>query len=228
MLKFQPQRVYSESAYILHMRRYRESSLLLDVFAQHHGRLSLIAKGFARPTRQKNPLAIFTKYALSWISQQSELYLLTQAEELKGAYLFPHYPLCCGFYLNEILLRVLQKEDPHPMLFEDYENVLKQMYENTHGHIEISLRLFENKLLQNLGYGFCFDELQPDKYYHYQDAKGLTPVISKMEEGILGENLLALRDNQLKIEHLPKIKKLMRQALHSLLGDKPIKSRELF
>ena len=228
-------RVFSESGYILHSRPYRETSVLLDIFTSRYGRISLVARGLKKPGSKKQPaLESFIHYEFSWLgSDRSDLYTMTQAENQGNGYIYLPRQLCCGLYLNELLYRVLQKEDPHPELFTAYQTMLGCLASHADSPvlsswIEINLRLFEKSLLQNLGYGFAFDRIDENKFYLFKNADGLISVDRQTISSISGESLLAFYHHALELKHLPDIKKLMRAALLPLIGDKPLKSRELF
>lgn len=230
LLKSNSSRISAEPGYILHIRPYRESSVLLEVFTPHHGRVSLVGRGLrGAPTKKQRPPELFVCYEFNWLSHRSDLYTLTSIESAgRGANLFSPRDLCCGLYLNELLLRVLQREDPHPEIFMAYEKALLHFNQDNH---EINLRIFEKQLLSALGYGLNFEGIQADWHYLFQASKGfirLESGESRREESIGGKSLLALAEEDLQLTDLPKIKKIMRCALLPLVGDKPFKTRELF
>ncbi len=223
-------RISAETGYVLHARPYRESSLLLDVFTPHYGRISLVARGARNSSSKKNtPLQLFTPYYFSWIGK-SELYTLTQVEPQGAAYLFSPYQLCCGLYINELLLRVLSREDPHVDLYIAYQQLLSDLI--TSQNTQISLRIFENNLLQNMGYGFSLESINPKEFYLFKPLEGFMLIIEKIEKIqnniFSGESIIALSNQILEEKHLPEIKRLMRSALSPLIGEKPLRSRELF
>ena len=120
-------RVQSQPAFVLHARDYSETSLLLEVFAARQGRLGLLAKGARRPSsRLRGVLNPFQPLLLSW-SGRGELPVLTAAEPngdlppLTGAVLY------CGFYLNELLLKFLAREDPHEALYGVYQDAIMRL-----------------------------------------------------------------------------------------------------
>jgi len=215
------EQVLSEPGFILHTRPYRETSALLEVFTKNHGRVSLVARG----VRKKNPLQMFVHYDFSWIGR-SELYTLTRAESVGASHLFSPYQLCCGLYINELLLRVLHKEDAHRELYLAYEELLAQFRESQ--NIEIALRIFEKHLLQDMGYGFAFEKIIISNYYIFRPSEGFVQVTEKSPESFSGESLLALANHAIEEKHLNELKRLMRQALSPLIGEKPLRSRELF
>ncbi|HEX4050370.1 MAG TPA: DNA repair protein RecO [Steroidobacteraceae bacterium] len=145
------QRTQLARAYVLHQRPFRDSSLILEVFAREHGRLTLFAHG-ARGLRSRFvALQPFRPLLLSW-SGRSESPTLSAAERADAASAaLPAAQLMSGFYLNELLLKLLVRHDPHPALFDVYETTLGELQSSVAP--EASLRRFETQLLQLLGYG---------------------------------------------------------------------------
>jgi DNA repair protein RecO (recombination protein O) len=231
------QRILSETGYLLHARPYRETSLLIEVFTEHYGRVSMVARGVRGTSKKPNHLQSFTAYDFSWMGK-SELYTMMRAESQK-VHLFSPYQLCCGLYINELLLRALGKEDPHPDIYLAYEELLNQL--NIQHNIEIALRIFERNLLQSLGYGFSFENIEEDKFYLFQISQGFIEASEKTKECFSGKILLTLselvgglplqndicRDDRPSTD-IKEIKRLMRIALSPLVGEKPLRSRELF
>jgi DNA repair protein RecO (recombination protein O) len=229
-------RVQLEPGYVLHLRPYRESSALLEVFTRDHGRLALVARGVRAPkSRQRGELQPFRPLKLSW-SARGELGTLTAVESdgaapgLRGASLYS------GFYLNELLVRLLARQDPHPVLYALYEGGLQRLA--VQAHVEPVLRLFEKRLLEEIGYGLLLDceaqhgePLESQRYYDYHLESGPVAVTDPAGPGFIfrGDSLLALAHEALTTaEALHDAKRLMRAALNLYLGGKPLKSRELF
>lgn len=216
----------SQPVYVLHTRPYRETSLLVECFSKNHGRLSLIAKGVRQTkSRRAGLLQPFIPLLISWVGR-TELYTLCQLESESAQKLFSGEQLLCGLYTNELLMRLLQREDPHPELYEAYEKLLSGLSQCT--HVEKALRLFEKKLLISLGYAFSCEAVQKDYYYIFEASHGLIQTSVKSNHSFSGESILALENETLEDEHLKEIKQLMRTALFGLLNDKPLKTRELF
>ena len=229
-------RIELAPAYLLHQRPYRESSALLEVFAESHGRVGLVARGM-RSSRsgQRGELQLFRPLRLSWISR-GELGTLTAVEAdgpipgLRGPVLYS------AFYMNELLLRLLARHDPHPRLYRVYQASMQNLAEGP--EIEPVLRVFEKELLQELGYGLLLDHeivtgepVQPELYYDYQLESGPVVASSGAAQGFVfkGSSLLALSEGTMTtVEALQDAKRLTRAALNLYLGDKPLKSRELF
>jgi len=150
-------RVADAAAFILHTTAWKETSLIVQTFSRDHGRVALVAKGAKRPYSMLRPvLQVFQPLTLAW-SGAGEVKTLTRAE-LAGAYLLPGAALMSAWYLNELLLRLLPREDAHPLLFDAYDEALASL---AGGHWTAgALRRFEWTLLQETGYGV--DDAAPD------------------------------------------------------------------
>lgn len=231
-------RIALQPAYVLHHRPYRETSMLLDVFTQEHGRIGLVARG-VRKNRSplKALLQPFTPLLISW-QGKSELMNLMTAEanglplHLRGDCLLS------GFYLNELLMRVLHKHDPCSRLYTVYHETLVELQAPVLQ--QKTLRLFEKKLLEELGYGLQLEQdimtgepFIPEEYYRFHPELGFTSQEEEKKETPLtmfsGKSLIALAQEQLEdLECLRDIKRLMRLVLTPLLGTQPLQSRKLF
>jgi DNA repair protein RecO (recombination protein O) len=209
-------RVSLESAWILHRYPYRDSSLLLEVFSREYGRIGLIARG-ARSAkgRWQNQLQILRPLLLSW-SMRGELGTLTGVDSRGGMDVFPGRQVLCACYLNELLMRLLTRHDPHPELFADYEDALLMLGATE----EQALRLFEKRLLQALGYGLLLDceydsgaAVLAENLYEYRMERGPVRCRQPADNGIFlqGASLLALHgDNLQDPQACREVKKLMR------------------
>ena len=232
-------RVELHPCYVLHGRPYRETSLLLDVFSRLHGRLGLIAKGVRKQRGDKRALLQpGRKINLAWTARR-ELGTLTQAEAASDERA-PVTAALSMFYVNELLVRLLHRNEPHPELFDSYCEAMDNLAEGQ-GE-QAALRVFEKRLLQCLGYGLALETdvdgnpVQPGARYQYLLERGPTPVVAAHCDGIgiSGRTLLALAGEDLGVpaSHcaivLGEAKQLMRAALGRLLGDKPLRSRALY
>lgn len=143
-------RVVQQPGFVLHSYPYKETSLLVDVFTRSHGRIALIAKGAKRPhSKLRGVLQTFQPLSLNW-SGKSEVRTLTAAEWVGGLLPLEKSALLCGFYLNELLMKFLARDDPHPALFDHYVATLNEL---AHGEPEpIVLRKFERALLRETGF----------------------------------------------------------------------------
>lgn len=226
-------RVGQERAVILHRRPYRESSLLLDVFSEHYGRIRVLARGAKRRRfSQWRCLEPFLLLRLSWAGR-GELPVLTGAEPAGGQIGLKGGALYCGFYLNELLLKLLPPEDPHPEAFQLYQHTLPRL--GNEEDREGALRFFEVALLEEIGYGLSLDReaeghsIDPTKTYVYFPDRGPVEVPEGRAEAVRGATLLALKHRNLKgVNQLGEAKKLMRRMIGHHLEGRPLKSRDLF
>ena len=150
-------RVQDSFAYMLHATAWRETSLVIQVFSRSHGCLALVAKGAKRPYSILRPvLSAFQPLALSW-SGGGEVKTLTRAE-VSGVRPLAGGALMSAWYMNELLLRLLPREDAHPVLFDAYDTALAQLASGSRA--SAALRRFEWVLLRETGYGL--DDAEPD------------------------------------------------------------------
>lgn len=147
-------RIAHQPGFVLHSYPYKETSLIVDVFTRDHGRITLVAKGAKRPhSKLRGVLQTFQPLALGW-SGKSEMRTLTSAEWVGGLLPLEKDALLCGFYLNELLVKFLAKDDPHTALFNHYVATLNQL---AHGEsAPIVLRKFERALLRETGFAGDF------------------------------------------------------------------------
>lgn len=226
-----------QPSYILHTRSYRDTSLLLELFTHDHGRISAVARGAkSAKSKFKGILQAFLPLVVSWCGK-TDLLTLTAAEQNGLGHHLSGDALICGFYLNELLMRLLHRYDAHARLFIIYEQALIGLQE--HQFQQEKLRQFEKQLLIELGYALQLDReahtgtlINPEQFYYFNPHEGLFPCDSPQAKDqtkhiFLGENLLALHMNEFN-KNLSDAKRLFRIALSHLLGDKPIRSRELF
>ena len=233
-------RVHQQPAFVLHQRDYSETSLLLEIFAANHGRIGLIAKGARRASsRLRGVLKPFQRLLIGW-SGKGELAVLTSAEMEGSGHALEGPALYCGFYMNEVLIRLLHRHDSHASLFDAYQAALQQL--RTDASNEPVLRIFEKNLLRELGYGLVLDQDIEDRtpinnqsMYDYILDRGpvrlISPELNRPTEGvpIRGSSLLALSQESLSDPvALRDAKALMRAALARHLGDRPLHSRKLF
>lgn len=228
-----PQRVNLEPGFILHSKAYRDTSLLLEIFSAEFGRLSLVAKG-AKGPRSKfyGLLQPFYPLLLSW-SGKGELQTLTGAELQQQVIQLAGKSVMSGFYVNELLMRLVTRHDPHPDLFQIYQLTLYQLQ---NGNDEVVLRRFERMLLQEIGYGLLLEQeadsgaaIEVDADYYYDIERG--PVKSQPQSDQLlvkGQTLIDLAsDDYTDATSLKQAKQLMRMILWHYLGGKPLKTQLL-
>lgn len=225
-----------ENTFILHIRPYRETSALLEIFSETHGRLTVIARGFKNRKDHRYLLTLFHPLAMRWTFNR-ELPTLTMVESRGLPFNFQDKKtLFCGFYLNELLYYLLAKEDPHPDIFTLYQNTLVHLQKGD--KLEARLRFFERHFLIALGYGIAFrtdihgHALNKDSFYHYQPLQGFIPLEAARQGNhacFSAETLLAIaEDDYSSLDILLQAKILFRRRLQILLGNKVLKSREMF
>jgi DNA repair protein RecO (recombination protein O) len=174
-------RQVEQSAFVLHHYPYRETSLVLEVFSQQCGRIALIARGARRPrSLMRGLLMAFQPLTLSWFGKH-ELRTLHSAEWQGGQPQLQGTALLCGFYLNELLLNLLVRDDPHEQLFNFYQDTLQKLAQgcDTVNDYAATLRSFEKRLLQELGYALQLAHeadthapILPDVSYQYVFERG--------------------------------------------------------
>ena len=222
-------------AFVLHQRPYRETSLLLDIFSEQHGRVSLIAKGVRSKRRsQSGLLQLYQPLLLSWMGR-GELQTLTSAEADKPRYILQANSALCGLYINELMVKLLPLNLPETGIFEAYQKVLFDLQDTD--NTEVQLRLFEKRLLINLGYGLVLDrEVETDqiidensRYIYRPDAGLYRCHEGSKEASVSGRSLQHLiNERDFDKQSLLEIKQLMRSVIHFYLGGKPLQSRALF
>ncbi|MGI2323402.1 MULTISPECIES: DNA repair protein RecO [Methylococcus] len=228
-----PSRVLLDHAYLLHRRDYRETSLLLELFTLRHGRIGVIAKG-ARRGRQGFAAVLqpFVPLLVSW-SGRGELANLNHAEAAGIGVRLQHTALFCGFYLNELLMRLLPPHDLCPGLFGAYRGGLETLAAGE--DLETALRSFELSLLEAIGYGLQLrveaesgEAIRPERLYSYRIDAGPVPAGDEAD-AVHGMTLLALRDRRFDTSQTrTEAKRLMRRIIAHHLNGRALKSRELF
>ena len=225
----------NEIAIVLHSYPFRETSLIIDTFSREHGRLSIVARGARRPkSALRGVLMNFQPVLLSWFGK-GEVRTLHSAEWQGGQPYLQGTALMCGFYLNELLLNLLAKDDAHAVLFDYYRATLYRLA-HEHDHAA-TLRCFEKHLLQELGYALPLereanhgDPIQADRHYRYLAEHGAEPMQHHDRQGlpILGKTLLDMAaDEYSDPTTAQQSKQLMRLLLNHHLGGKPLHTREL-
>ncbi len=230
------QRIDQQPGFVLHSYPYRETSLIVEVFSRDHGRIGLVAKGARRPMSQlRGVLMAFQPLLIDW-SGGGEMKTLVRAEWQGGQPLLGGQALLCAYYLNELLMRLLPREDPHPVLFRAYGDALRALAAGD-GQ-EVILRRFELALLQELGYGLQLDSdadgapVRPELRYAYIIERGAVPLD---EYGIDDPSVVAgrvlldmARGDFREPETLAGAKALMRRLIQHYLGGQVLQSRRVF
>ena len=241
------QRIEQQPAWVLHSLPWRETSLIVEVFSRDLGRVGLVAKGARRPLSQlRGVLMAFQPLLMDW-SGAGEVKTLIRAEWQGGQPLLIGRALLCGYYLNELLVRLTAREDAHPRLFSAYAEAMSAL-----GRGESQppiLRRFELALLQDLGYeaalaveGDSGVAVQPDERYLYVIERGPVRLETLAEEGvdfteptalgdqplISGQTLLDMADDDFsRAQTLAQSKHLLRMLINHTLGGKPLHSRRV-
>ena len=218
-------------AFLIHRRMYQDSSLLLDFFTRHYGKIRLVGRG-AR--NNKTSLQMFQCLNISF-KGRTDLKNLTDWEFSDQPRRILGNDLVLAMYVNELLSRLLPEAEEQQKVFDGYWNYLRMINEQSNTEKEYSLRLFENLLLEELGYGLEFNKdssgspIDCELEYDFQEHKGF---VIRADGKIPGEALLVVDDiggnGRLSGDHLAILKKINRKRLSSILGEKPLKSRELF
>lgn len=243
-----------QPAFVLHTRPYRNTSLLVDMFTAESGIVGAVARGARRrQSRLRGLMQPFRALLVSWFGR-GDLATLTAAEDQGPPLWYTGHVLASAFYMNELLMRLLQRNDAHPALYRRYKQTLGRLAAlnaaadvDTGRDLQKTLRLYEKFLLQELGYGLVLDRevqsgaaIDPDRCYHYYHDRGPVavalhdsaqvrePAAGRDSVPVTGRTLLGLADDTL--DHpamLKEAKHLMRHLLEIHLGAKPLGSRAL-
>lgn len=230
-------RTDNEPGFVLHTWPFRETSLIVEVFTRQHGRMALIARGARRPrSALRGQVQPFTPLLLSWFGK-SEVRTLHGAEWQGGIAPLNGLPLMCGFYLNELLLKLLARDDPHEALFDYYRATLAELAQPNGNDLERILRRFEKHLLSEIGYAATFHEeaestrpVRGDCQYVFVPERGPYEDIERDGNGIpvSGQTLLDLdRDSLDSPVTRTEAKLLMRALINHHLGGKPLYTRQM-
>ena len=235
-----PERHDDEQAFVLHSYPYRETSLIVEAFTATFGRIAVIARGAKRPRSEMRGLLQAFQPLLVSFSGSGELKTLQRAEWRGGLPLLGGSALLCGFYLNELLLKLLPREDAHPALYASYQGALHQL---AGGEAQSTLlRRFELDLLAELGYALPLTHeadtgaaVDPAARYHYAFDRGPRRVPEwRAEEPrrgvrlVRGATLIALAERKFDDpESAAEAKRLMRDVLDHYLEQRGIESRRV-
>ena len=231
-------RANHEAGFVLHTHPYKETSLIVEAFTRRFGRVALLARGARRPrSAMRGVLLAFHPLRLSW-SASGELGTLVAAEWAAGLRSLEGLGLMCGFYLNELLLRLLPREDPHEALFDAYSASLARLSARA-PHAAV-LRGFERRMLAELGYAPLLERdaatgeaIEPGRRYAYEPDRG--PVAMNGREGrpghgaelvVSGRTLLDLaRDEYERAETRDEARVLLRALIAHRLGGQTLHTR---
>lgn len=226
------------SAYVLHTRPWRETSLLVEVLSADHGRLGLVARGVQGPRRQAMRAALQPlQHVRLDAVQKGELAWLNSAEAIDAVPPLRGDATLAGFYVNELVLRLAPRQDPQPALYALYGEVRARLAEA--GALTWTLRRFERDLLDALGSGFDFAHdgdgapIDPAARYRLDPEQGPRRVHGERNAGdrarsATGRALLALASDECPaVEDLAGLRQVLREVLSSHLGGRGLKSWEL-
>lgn len=232
-------RDHLQRCFLLHRRDFGNSSLILEVFSGVHGRIAVLAKGAKRPRRGSAGAEVLQPFRPLWLSWsgRGEVKTLIRSEPAGPAFGLAGTPLFCGFYLNELLVRLLGRGDPHEDLFAFYHLALTSLAQGEEqGGV---LRQFELRLLHEIGYSVVLDleaesgrPVAPDRRYVLEPESGLRLAVggdTQPSVSVSGETLLCLAaGGPLHGPMSREARAFTRRLLEPYLGDRPLKSRELF
>jgi len=233
-------RVELAESWILHSRPFRETSLIVEAFSREFGRMGLVARGGRRPRSTLAPAARpFRRLLLSWTGK-GELATLTAAESAPqhAALAAPAgETLLTAMYLNELLLRLTRREDPHPELFDHYSQALEDLC--SAGPMEPVLRRFELDLLASLGFGLNLRQdiegrdLAPAAAYCYRMEHGAEALPNDAQTGeamnFSGAELLGIARGDWGSRDIRRAaRRLLKTAIDFYLEGKPLNTRKVF
>lgn len=227
------QRIQQQPAFVLHRRPYRNTSLLVDLFTRDYGRVSLIARSARGPrSRFKGIIEPFVSLEVNWAGRNDLKYL----QQLEYSNFIPSLcgsQLMIGFYINELLYRLLASGMPFYELYHDYEKFIKYMTQRDEPRCRLVLCYFELRLLNYLGYGLTLDKtingdlISPDEYYYFAADSGFELVSQGRRNNpqvFKGSSMLSLLNNCLLDADVDSARRLLQISLRSQLGSKPLNS----
>ena len=215
--------------FALHQRKYRERSHILHFFSQEFGRVDGVIRQL--------PPALYHRATLQ-ANGKSELKNFSQLDVQGQPFFLQHRALFAGFYLNELLLRLLPLEEPMPNTYQAYLHALEQLknlpiQDDADFILKVTLRGFETTFLNELGYQIDYtqdalgQDIEPDGYYQFIPQEGF--VANSSMQGFLGQNLIELaQSTHIHPHNVNILSKVYRSLFADLLGHKPLKSRQLW
>ena len=239
------QRISNEPAYVLHRYDWSESSLILDVFTRQYGRVALVARGAKKPSSSFRPILLPMQLLHVAFGGDAEIRNLKSAEWQGGHVMPTGDALLAGYYLNELLMRLLARDDPHPALFDAYAATVQLLADQNVDMLQIALRAFELRLLRDIGLLPSLDTetatlhtLQADTRYVLVAEAGLRQAHDDDRASLPGTQWLALHaalGGQADFSDtvracLPGLNELrlqLRALLHYHCGVKVLKTRQM-
>jgi DNA repair protein RecO (recombination protein O) len=227
-------RINGQPAFVLHSYPYKETSLIVDLFTRDYGRIAVVAKGAKRPlSKLRGVLQTFQPLSVSW-SGKSELRTLIDAEWVGGMLPIERTALLCGFYLNELLVKLLARDDPHRALFDHYISTLNELAHDEPA--QIALRKFERALLKETGVAADLkrstttrETVEAALDYVVDPEKGAREArVSDVWPVVTGKTLLDMeREDYADPATQAQSKQLMRFLLAHHLGGVPLNTRQI-
>jgi len=218
-------RIEQQPAYVLHARPYRETSLLLECLTREHGRLGVVARGVRgeRSRLRRAQLEPFQSLTLDLLLR-GDMATLTAVEPVGTPRRLPGNSGLAGLYLNELVVRLTERQDPMPPLFDAYAQTLTRLAGGE--SMAWSLRRFERDLLQAIGYGLQLqyeletgEPLLPDATYRYRVEQGAVRCSADCAQALLGRDLLALEQDRMPDSGgLKGLREMMREVIRFHLG----------
>lgn len=238
-------RITDEPAFVLHRYDWSESSLILEVFTRHHGRTALVAKGVKRPTSAFRPVLLPLQPLHLSFGGDAEIRTL-KAAEWQGGYTMPTGDaLMSGYYVNELLMHLLARDDPHPRLFDHYAKAVHLLASEHGALLQSALRSFELLLLRESGLlpelgvqTLTYAPLEPAQAYALVPEAGLRQASAQDRHHLTGAEWRSLEQGlqadapfaallQLCTEGLAALKPQLRQMLHYHCGVSRLRTRQL-
>ncbi|MBC7779947.1 MAG: DNA repair protein RecO [Proteobacteria bacterium] len=220
--------------FVLHTYPFRETSLIVEAFTSQYGRVAWVARGARRARSATRGLMLpFQPMAAGW-GGKNELRTLHKVEWIGGLPPLRATALLCGLYLNELLLRLLKREDPHERLFERYRQALIDLAGES--GMSATLRRFERELLREIGYALVLDRdaesgepIDPAARYIYRVGVGAVRADGEADGiELRGQTLLDLAQDRFSDPlSLHESKTLTRRVLAHYLGEQPLRTRDL-
>lgn len=238
-------RITDEPAYVLHRYDWSESSLILEVFTRTHGRVALVARGAKKPSSSFRPILLPLQPLHVAFGGDAEIRTLKSAEWQGGHVMPTGDALLSGYYLNELLMRLLARDDAHPALFDAYAATVQLIASQSNDTLEIALRAFELRLLRDIGLLPSLDTqtatlsaLEPDTPYVLLAEAGLREAHDDDRASLNGAQWLALQQAldgdapftdtmHACVNHLPALKSQLRHLLHYHCDVKVLKTRQM-
>jgi DNA repair protein RecO (recombination protein O) len=238
-------RIADEPAYVLHRYDWSESSLILEVFTRHHGRVALVAKGAKRPTSAFRPVLLPLQPLHVAFGGEAEIRTLKSAE-WQGGYTMPMGDaLMSGYYVNELLLNLLARDDAHPRLFDHYAQTVHLVASEHGALLQAALRSFELLLLREVGLlpqleaqTLTYAALDPLQMYVLVPEAGLRQSGVQDKHALSGAQWMALQTAldaaapfsellTLCADGMTGLKPQLRQMLHYHCGVSSLRTRQL-